>query len=193
MPARSLRLCTCTNPWRLAVPARPRPGRSHVPAAASRPVPAGWVPGPRWCGCRPAVVAAAGQCLQRLVRQRGQVRVCAGDVGRVGNDGVEHALHPMQPVAVFKAHGQAQPLRVGLGHRQGVGAGIHRQHLGRGPLALQASAMAPLPVPRSATRGAGRGGRWLPAPSPPAFRCRGGVQHAGIHLQRQAIELLAPR
>ena len=115
-----------------------------------------------------------------------------GNVGRVGNNGVEHALHSVQPVAVLKAHGQAQPLCVGLGHHQGVGAGIHRQHLCRGPLALQcqrngATAGAQI----GHTRG-GQGGDSFQRPVHQRFGVGAGVQHAGIHLQRQAIELLAP-
>ena len=51
-------------------------------------------------------VGAAGQRLQRLVCQGRQVRVGGGDVGRVGDDGVENTFQSLHPLPVAELHGQ---------------------------------------------------------------------------------------
>ena len=73
-----------------------------------------------------------------------------GDVGRVRDDQVVAAAGAVEPVALGKAHRQAEPLRVGARHLQRVGAGVDRMDLQvRAAACCSASAMAPLPVPRS--------------------------------------------
>ena len=99
-------------------------------------------------------VGTAGQRRQRLVPERGQVRVVGADIGRVADDQLEArgqggavgslggsfslALGPAgQPAAEQEAYRQLQPAGVGTGHSQRVAAGVERPDLGIGPALLQ--------------------------------------------------------
>ncbi|MNV15440.1 hypothetical protein D3C71_1061670 [compost metagenome] len=136
-------------------------------------------------------VCAAGQGLQGFVRQRGQVGVGTGDVGGVGDDRVKKTIHASQPITALKPRRQTQPLCVGLGHGQCIGTRVHRQYLGVSALALQrqrngAAASAQVHHARRCQRG-----DHFQGPVHQGFGVGAWVQHAGVHLQRQAVELLA--
>ncbi|MNV89715.1 hypothetical protein D3C71_1840330 [compost metagenome] len=45
-------------------------------------------------------IRAAGQGLQGFVGECCQVRIGAGDVGRIGDDGVKQAVHARKPAGV---------------------------------------------------------------------------------------------
>ncbi len=136
-------------------------------------------------------VVAAGQGRQRFVRERGQVRVGGGDVGRVAHDQVERAGNAVQPVALDEPHGQAQPPGVGAGDGEGVGAGVHGQHLGLRAPALQGQGDGAAAGAQVRHAGGGRGERQSPVHQRLGIGAR--VEHAGVHLQRQAVELLGAR
>ena len=136
-------------------------------------------------------IGAADQGLARLVRQRGQVRVGVGNVGRVADDQVKaFARHWRQPVAQAHVDAQAQPLGIGARHGERVGAGVHRHHLRQRPLLRdgQRDGAAARAQVEHAARGIGRQQRQRPVDQRLGVVAR--VEHAGIDAQRQAVECL---
>ena len=63
--------------------------------------------------------------------------VAVGDVGRVGEDGVERALDGLQQVALEQLHLEREPLRVGARDRERLGARVGGDHVEVRALGLQ--------------------------------------------------------
>jgi hypothetical protein len=193
MPARSLRVCTCLQ-------ARSLQQRAHglglvVAVLQQQPAARHQVGGGLGNDGADVVqaIGTAGQGLQWFVLQGGQVRVGRADVGRVGHDGVERALQPLQPVPAAELHRQAQALGVGLGHgARASWLASTASTLGIGPLAAGPARWRRCPCPGPARAGRD-GGQDFQGPVHQGFGVGAGVEHAGIHLQLQAVEGLGAR
>ena len=159
-PARSARVCTASKPASASRRAHcARPGRGHVRAAASRR--RAGVPGRRATmrAQRRQAVAAGRQRQLRFVAQRRQVRVVLGDVGRVADHQVEAPAAAAAATSRLRCHSTVQAEARGVGACHGQRrrrCSPLRRRAAAGRRCFSASAIAPLPVPRSSDRRA----RW---------------------------------
>ena len=190
LPDRSVRVCTASK-------ARtPQHGlhRIGLVVAVFEHDPAAWRQVVRRAGhhraqCREAV-AAGREGLQRLVAQRGQVGIGAGDVGRVRDDGVKApAAEGRPPVAFEPLDGQPQRLGIRACHGEcGVaavdGADL-RPRAGAGQRQRDGAAAGAEVDHR---RRVARGGQPLECPVDQRLGLGPRHQHGGCHLQRQAVE-----
>ena len=132
--------------------------------------------------------------------QRTQVRIARRDVRRIGDRQVEALPRDGTPPVALGAIRTRRPSRCALRDATARAASLASVPVttAAGHAAAIASANAPLPVPRSTTRGLRRRGehrahdvRW---PNRPASRYQTlGTRHRGIHFQRQAVKLARPR
>ena len=76
------------------------------------------------------------------------------DVGRIRDDEVERAGEPVEQARLDELDREPEPLRVLAGERERVGRDVGRGDARAGRSSAIASAIAPLPVPTSTTRGA---------------------------------------
>ncbi len=181
------------SPRCAAAPARPVPGSSHAPAAAIRPGQGDWRTAPRWCGCRPARPARSpGPAAARAPAPPGAGRLlrCRG-LDTMASKGPEM---PSSQFVRTKSTERCSRRAFGPRDRERVRAGIHGQHHLRAGQTVpqgQGDGAAARAQVRHARQG--QGPQDLQRPVHQRFGVGARIQHARIHLQRQAVELLATR
>ena len=116
-----------------------------------------------------------------------------GSSWRIAHDEVEHPIDAAQPCALDEAHRQLQPLGIGLGHGQRIGADIHGRDAGLRALVLQRQGNRPAAGAQIGHTAGGIGGHVLQRPFDQNFCIRARIKHARIDLQRQAEKFFAAR
>ncbi len=137
-------------------------------------------------------IRTRSQRLRRLVAQRLQMRIVAGNIGRVGDDDMESFGHAIEPEPLLKMHVELQTRGVVAGHLQGLSTALDSSELKVGAGMLQSQGDRPASCAKVKHRGAlhGKRGKHFQCPFNQGFRLWSGYQYAGVHQQVQSKEFL---